>query len=49
MSGSQEPPSSWPTEGSVSYDNVDVRYGSELPLILKDVNLKITGHEKVSI
>ncbi len=43
------PPSPWPTRGSIGMENVQLRYRAELPLALKDFTLNITGGEIMGI
>lgn len=43
-----DPPSSWPAEGQITFTNVDLVYREGLPLVLKDVSFKINAGEKVS-
>ncbi|EGW34105.1 uncharacterized protein SPAPADRAFT_133715 [Spathaspora passalidarum NRRL Y-27907] len=46
---STEPPSTWPREGGIEFDKVNMRYRPELPLILKGLTFTIAPHEKVGI
>ena len=41
------PPSDWPAEGEIKFENVSMRYQPALPLVLKNINLHIHKHEKV--
>ena len=43
-----DPPPSWPEEGSVDFKNVDLVYREGLPLVLKDVSFHVKAGEKVS-
>jgi ABC-type oligopeptide transport system ATPase subunit len=40
---------SWPTEGAIEFENVQLRYRPELPLVLKGVSFKVRPGEKVGI
>ncbi|KAF8066642.1 multidrug resistance-associated ABC transporter [Lyophyllum atratum] len=44
-----DPPSSWPAKGQITFTNVDLVYREGLPLVLKDVSFKISAREKVGI
>lgn len=39
----------WPERGEIEISNVALRYRPRLPLVLKDVNLKVNAGEKVGI
>ncbi|ETP52526.1 hypothetical protein F442_02503 [Phytophthora nicotianae P10297] len=39
----------WPSQGAIKFDNVQLKYRPELPLVLRGVNMDITGGEKVGI
>jgi ATP-binding cassette, subfamily C (CFTR/MRP), member 1 len=39
----------WPTKGSVVFDDVKLRYGEELPNVLKGVSFSIKPGMKVGI
>jgi ATP-binding cassette subfamily C (CFTR/MRP) protein 1 len=41
--------SSWPSMGSIEFINLSMRYRDGLPLVLKRINLRIGGGEKVGI
>jgi ATP-binding cassette, subfamily C (CFTR/MRP), member 1 len=41
------PPASWPENGEIQFNNVDLAYREGLPLVLKDVSFKIRAGEKV--
>ncbi|RYF04002.1 MAG: ATP-binding cassette domain-containing protein, partial [Oxalobacteraceae bacterium] len=43
------PTKTWPTEGAIEFENVQLRYRSELPLVLKGVSFKVRPGEKVGI
>ncbi|KAL6722375.1 ATP-binding cassette transporter yor1 [Lecanora helva] len=43
------PPSSWPPNGSIDFENVELRYRPELPLVLKSLTLSIHGGEVMGI
>lgn len=44
-----KPEASWPSEGSVQFDNVWLQYRPGLPNVLKGVTLDVHGGEKVGI
>ncbi|KAK4056218.1 hypothetical protein OIO90_002659 [Microbotryomycetes sp. JL221] len=44
-----EPDDSWPQEGSIEFQNVSARYRDNLDLVLKGVDFKIKGGEKVGV
>lgn len=39
-------PPDWPSQGSITIKGLNVRYRSDTPLVLKDINLVIKPHEK---
>ena len=39
----------WPTKGSITFQNVSIRYRPGLPLILKNVSFRIQGGERVGV
>lgn len=39
----------WPSKGTITFDNVQLRYRPELPLVLKGLNFEIRPGEKVGI
>ncbi|KAI8803437.1 P-loop containing nucleoside triphosphate hydrolase protein [Cladochytrium replicatum] len=39
----------WPDKGQILIQNLNLRYAPELPLVLRDVSLKIDGGEKIGI
>ena len=41
------PPDNWPSAGSIKFDKYSVRYREGLDLVLKQIDCKITGGEKV--
>lgn len=41
------PPQSWPSRGSIEFQNVFLRYRPELPTVLNGLTLKIEGREKM--
>lgn len=45
----QDPPGSWPAEGSIKFDNVELAYREGLPLVLKGVSFEIKPREKVGL
>ncbi|KAF4151823.1 hypothetical protein CNMCM6069_003024 [Aspergillus lentulus] len=40
---------SWPQSGAIDFHQVDMRYRPELPLVLKGLNLYVTGGERIGI
>ncbi|KZT57357.1 hypothetical protein CALCODRAFT_434214 [Calocera cornea HHB12733] len=45
----QDPPPTWPSEGNVSFKNVQMRYRDGLPLVLKGITFDVKPGEKVGI
>ncbi|KAJ6578750.1 multidrug resistance-associated ABC transporter [Mycena vulgaris] len=45
----EDPPSSWPERGEISFKNVEMSYREGLPLVLKDISFDIRPGEKVGI
>ena len=43
------PPAGWPSKGVVQFENVNLRYRPELPLVLRNCNFKVAGGFKVGI
>uniref|UniRef100_A0A8C9AC70 ATP-binding cassette sub-family C member 5 n=1 Tax=Prolemur simus TaxID=1328070 RepID=A0A8C9AC70_PROSS len=43
------PPPDWPQEGEVTFDNAEMRYRENLPLVLKKVSFTIKPKEKIGI
>ncbi|KAI8390314.1 P-loop containing nucleoside triphosphate hydrolase protein [Blakeslea trispora] len=43
------PPSNWPAEGAVEVKQLQVRYASDLPMILKNISFCIQPREKIGI
>ena len=41
--------SSWPKSGSVSFEDVDLRYRPDTELVLKDLTFTVEGGHKVGI
>lgn len=44
-----DPPSNWPSQGNVIFDNVSLRYRPELPLVIKGLSFTVKAGEKVSV
>jgi ATP-binding cassette subfamily C (CFTR/MRP) protein 1 len=44
-----DPPASWPLEGGIEFDKVQLRYRPGLPLVLDGMCLTVKPHEKVGI
>ncbi|XP_073676055.1 LOW QUALITY PROTEIN: ATP-binding cassette sub-family C member 5 [Garra rufa] len=47
--GSSAPASSWPEEGRISVQNVEMRYRDDLPLVLKNLSFSVLPEETVGI
>ncbi|KAJ7284398.1 multidrug resistance-associated ABC transporter [Mycena rebaudengoi] len=45
----EDPPSSWPDRGEITFTNVDMSYREGLPLVLKDVSFSVRPGEKVGV
>jgi ABC-type multidrug transport system fused ATPase/permease subunit len=45
----EEPPAAWPSKGGIEIRNVCASYSDDLPLVLKDLNLKIEPGQKVGV
>ena len=43
------PEGSWPKEGAIQFNNVQMRYRVGLPLVLKGISLDIKAQEKIGI
>lgn len=43
------PPSDWPQEGEIVFDNVEMKYREDLPVVLKKLSCTIRPKEKVGI
>ncbi|MGH0134262.1 UNVERIFIED_CONTAM: hypothetical protein FKN15_063193 [Acipenser sinensis] len=43
------PPKGWPHEGEIVFDNTEMRYRENLPLVLKKVSFTIRAKEKIGI
>ncbi|XP_055895109.1 ATP-binding cassette sub-family C member 5-like [Biomphalaria glabrata] len=39
----------WPTQGTIKFDNVKLRYRKNTPLALKGVSFQVQGHKKIGI
>jgi ATP-binding cassette subfamily C (CFTR/MRP) protein 1 len=40
---------SWPQSGSIAFDNVQMRYRAELPLVLQGLSMQVKGGERIGI
>ena len=45
----EKPPSSWPDQGKIVFDDMAFQYSSKLPLVLKDLCFTIQPAEKVGV
>lgn len=43
------PPTNWPQQGKIEFNNYSTRYRPELDLVLKNINISINKQEKVGI
>ncbi|KAJ3255913.1 hypothetical protein HK103_005829 [Boothiomyces macroporosus] len=43
------PEKEWPVEGTIQFENVDMKYAPELPLVLQNLNFSIRHQEKVGL
>lgn len=43
------PKASWPEEGSITFSNLSLRYREGLPLVLRGINCRIRGREKIGV
>jgi ATP-binding cassette, subfamily C (CFTR/MRP), member 1 len=42
-------PASWPHSGAISFENVEMRYRADLPLVLQGLDMRIQGGERIGI
>jgi ATP-binding cassette subfamily C (CFTR/MRP) protein 1 len=42
-------PASWPHSGAISFENVEMRYRTDLPLVLQGLDMRIQGGERIGI
>nr|QJQ50001.1 ABC transporter family C protein ABCC2 [Ostrinia furnacalis] len=47
--GPTAPPQTWPTSGSVVFENVNMKYGPDDPYVLKNLNVQIKDGWKVGV
>ena len=45
----KEPPLAWPSEGTITFNNVSMKYAPDLPLVLQNLSFSIYQHEKIGI
>nr|XP_015838867.1 PREDICTED: multidrug resistance-associated protein 4-like isoform X5 [Tribolium castaneum] len=43
------PPGVWPEKGNIQFNSVSMRYSSNAPLVLKNINLHVEGGSKIGI
>lgn len=43
----KKPPKEWPQKGQIIFKNFYLRYSSDTPHVLKDLNIRIESMEKV--
>ncbi|KAJ3413134.1 hypothetical protein HDV05_008472 [Chytridiales sp. JEL 0842] len=43
------PPPEWPVTGNIRFENVEMRYAPDLPLVLKGVSFEIKDRQKIGI
>lgn len=46
---STKPPAEWPSQGHITFENVQLRYRPGLPLVLKGLSLEFKAGEKVGV
>ncbi|KAH8169831.1 ABC transporter domain-containing protein [Sarocladium implicatum] len=46
---SEEPSATWPAKGAIELRNVSAAYGDNLPLVIRDLSLKIQPGQKVGV
>ncbi|KAF8962130.1 multidrug resistance-associated ABC transporter [Flammula alnicola] len=44
-----DPPPSWPSEGRIVFNNVEMSYREGLPLVLEDISFQVNPGEKIGI
>lgn len=44
-----DPPPSWPSEGGIKFEDVELAYREGLPLVLKGISFQIRPGEKVKL
>lgn len=49
ITGSSAPSSSWPADGQITFQNVEMRYRDDLPLVLKNLCFSILPEETIGI
>ena len=47
--GSLDPPQSWPSDGALRIEGVNLRYRPHLPLALRQLTVDIPGRSKVAL
>ncbi|XP_070559514.1 ATP-binding cassette sub-family C member 9-like isoform X2 [Ptychodera flava] len=47
--GTYAPPAAWPDKGNIKFENVSVRYATDLDAVLEDISLDFKSCEKIGI
>ncbi|RZB40881.1 ABC tran domain containing protein, partial [Asbolus verrucosus] len=47
--GNITPPESWPSDGTISFDSVSMRYSSDTSFVLEQVSFQINSGEKIGV
>ncbi|XP_070559515.1 ATP-binding cassette sub-family C member 8-like [Ptychodera flava] len=47
--GTYTPPAAWPDKGNIKFENVSVRYATDLDAVLEDISLDFKSGEKIGI
>jgi len=45
----EDPPKEWPSQGALRFENLEMRYRPELPLVLKGVSFEVQPGQKIGI
>lgn len=49
MAGAETTPSGWPSSGTITLTNLEMRYRPETPLVIKGLNVKIDGGSRIGV